>query len=287
MNNAFFGKTMEDVRKRRMLDIVTDSQKLKKLLAQPTFKSITPFTEDISAVERVKATVHMNKPIYIGLCVLDLSKVLMYDFFYNKLRHLFPEVRLLFTDTDSLCVSIQGCDDVYERMREGTINLDDGTDVTAASLFDFSNYPSNHPCFSPENKKVPGKMKDELGGNILLEFVGLRAKAYAFKKLILHDNEEEDEEQGDIVEVKKLKSVQKCEVKRNIHFDDYKSTIIEEKTHLATNISLLSHLHQIRTVRVHKIAMTPYDDKRYLLNDGIESLPFGYNGPSNTRSSTH
>ena len=92
----------------------------------------------------------MTKPIYAGMCVLDLSKLLMYDFFYNSLRELFPEVRLLFTDTDSLCVCMEGCDDVYKRIHEGIIDLDNGNTVGAASLFDFSNYPPNHPCYSKE-----------------------------------------------------------------------------------------------------------------------------------------
>ena len=116
-------------------------------------------------------------------------------------------------------------------------------------------------------------MKDELGGNVLLEFIGLRPKAYAFKKLILYKNDEDNDE---IIEVKKLKGIQKCEVKKNIHFADYKSCLFEEKTHLATNISLQSELHKIRTLCVRKVAMTPYDHKRYLLADGIASLPFGY-----------
>ena len=85
--------------------------------------------------------------------------------------------------------------------------------VKAASLFDFSNYPSNHSCFSKDNKKVPGKMMDELGGNILLEFIGFCPQAYAFKKLILYGNEDEDEKEGEIIEVKKLKSILKYEVR--------------------------------------------------------------------------
>ena len=277
MNNAFFGKTMENVRKRRNIDIISTSEKFKKLVAQPTFKSLTVFNDDISALERVRTTVHMTKPIYIGMCVLELSKLLMYDFFYNSLRKIFPNVKLLFTDTDSLCVSVEGCHDIHRAILERTISLDDGSTVNAASLFDFSNYPPQHPCFSKEFKKVPGKMKDELGGNILLEFSGLRPKAYAFKKLILYKQDEDDDiEIGQIVEVKKLKAVQKCEVKWNISFDHYKSCLFEEKTHLSTNISFQSKNHEIRTLRVRKVAMTPYDDKRYLLECGIQSHPFGY-----------
>ena len=118
MNNAFFGKTMENVRKRRHIDIVSTPTKLKALVAQPTFKSITPFNEDIAAVDRLRAKVYMRKPIYVGLCVLDLSKWLMYYFYYNTLKNLFPKMRLLFTDTDSFCIDIKECDDVYKHIRE-------------------------------------------------------------------------------------------------------------------------------------------------------------------------
>ena len=211
------------------------------------------------------------------MCVLDLSKLLMYDFFYNSLRQLFPSAQLLFTDTDSLCVSIEGRNDIYRDIRDGVVELNaSGDSIDAAHLFDFSNYPPDHPCYSKDFKAVPGKMKDELGANVLLEFIGLRPKAYAFKKLILYPDEDEDEEIGDIVEVKKLKGIQKCEVKKNINFDHYKSCLFEEKTHLSTNIYFQSHLHVIRTMRIRKIAMTPYDDKRYLLDDGITSFPHGY-----------
>ena len=229
----------------------------------------------------------MNKPIYIGICVLDLSKWLMYDFYYNILNQLFPQVCLLFTDTDSLCVRIEGCDDIYKRIREGSILLENGQRESAMNFFDLSEYPSQHPIFNgldektildikESNKKVPGKMKDELGGNVLLEFVGLRAKAYAFEKLVLYPNKKNTEKEGEIIEVKRLKGIQKSVVKKNIHFSHYKSSLFDKLTHTASTTSLRSHLHEIRTLCIRKVAMTPYDDKRYLLEDGICSLSYGH-----------
>lgn len=157
---------MENVRTRRHLDIVNnDPQKLNRLTAKPTYKSTKEITDDICAVERIKATVVLNKPIYLGLCVLDLSKVLMYDFYYNKLKQIFPNTKLLFSDTDSLCVSIDGCDDVYAQIRNGHITGPRGERTKAIDEFDLSAYSSKHPIFdgmSPEaieeqklkNKKV-------------------------------------------------------------------------------------------------------------------------------------
>ena len=132
MNNAFFGKTMENVRARRNIDIISnDPQRLNRYTAKPTYKSYVEITDDIIAVERIKATIHLNKPIYLGLRVLDLSKVLMYNFHYNKLKQIFPNVQLLFTDTDSLCVSIEGCEDVYAQIRESTIINQNGEETRA------------------------------------------------------------------------------------------------------------------------------------------------------------
>ena len=124
------------------------------------------------------------------------------------------------------------------------------------------------------NKKVPGKMKDELDGNIIIEFVGLRAKAYAFKKLIEYPIKKQ--KKGDIEEVKKLKGIQKCVVAKNISFDTYKSAIFESKTEYADTVTLQSYLHEIRTVAKRKKATGPYDDKRYILKDGISSYPYGH-----------
>ncbi len=223
----------------------------------------------------MKAKVMMNKPIYIGLCVLEMSKWLMYDFYYNVLCQIFSpgSIRLLFTDTDSLCVSIEGYDNVYHKIRDSYIEHE-----PAINFFDLSGYPSNHCIFDginkseikhlhQANKKVPGKMKDELNGNALLEFVGLRAKSYAFRKL---------DDKEDILEEKKLKVIQKCVVKTNINLEHYKSALYQKKTHIASTCSLRSHLHQIQTLTIRKVATGPYDDKRYLLDDGISSLPYGH-----------
>ena len=213
----------------------------------------------------------------------------MYHFYYNVLHQIFPpsSVRLLFTDTDSLCISIEGCDDVYKRIREVIVITDNGQHEPAINYFDLSGYPSEHSIFNDmsegdikrlkqSNKKVPGKMKDELNGNVLIEFVGLRAKAYAFQKLIIFSSDEDESEIGEIVEEKKLKGIQKCVVKRNLNFEHYKSTLFKQKTHIASIASLRSHLHEIRTLNIRKVAMAPYDDKRYLLEDGITSLPYGH-----------
>ena len=119
-------------------------------------------------------------------------------------------------------------------------------------------------------------MKDELGGNIMLEFVGLRAKAYAYKKLIIYPAEDGDENVGDIVEVKKLKGIKKCVVKASIHFDHYLECLQQGLKKFATMVSLRSFKHIITTLFQKKVAMTHFDDKRYLLDDGVTSMPYGH-----------
>ena len=198
MNNAFFGKTMENVRKRRNIELVNSDKKLKKLVSQPTFKSITSFQDNLSAVERLNRKVVLDKPIYIGYCVLDLSKFFMYDFYYNVLEQVFPKLQLLFTDTDSLCVSITGSKNVYKEIRNSIVLTDKGFFEPTLNYFDLSNYCSDHVIFNKmnakeinfiknRNKKIPGKFKDEAEGYPILEFIGLRAKSYAFKRVSKND----------------------------------------------------------------------------------------------------
>ena len=115
------------------------------LISQPTSRSLSVFNEELTAIERFKGSVCHNKPIYVGICVLELSKYVMYDFFYNQFTHMFPNMKLLFTDTDSLMVEVRGEEDIYDIMNEH------------CESFDFSNYPYDHKCFSLNNKRCPGK----------------------------------------------------------------------------------------------------------------------------------
>ena len=147
---------MENVRNRSHIDIITTSKKLKTLVAEPTFNSITPFNEEISTVERSKAKVYMSKPIYV---VLALSKLLRYDFYNDTLKQLFPNVRLFFTDTDSLSVCIEGCDYVYKRRCKESNVLGNGDIVPASTLFDVSGYSSKHPRFDGLDEEIIARIK--------------------------------------------------------------------------------------------------------------------------------
>ena len=169
MNNAVFGKTMENVRKRTPYELVSNQKRYQKLINDPSFKNCVFVNDNLCGITRSHTTVRLDKPIAIGFSILELSKVLMYDFHYNVMKPKYDDkIKLLFTDTDSLCYEIQ-TNDIYEDMKSN------------APLYDFSEYPKTHVLHSMENKKVIGKLKDETGSIPIREFVGLRSKMYAFQ----------------------------------------------------------------------------------------------------------
>ncbi|MCG8113271.1 MAG: DNA polymerase, partial [Candidatus Thiodiazotropha taylori] len=166
MNVSVFGKTMENVRKHKNIELVHTRKRLAKLSAKPTYKTTKIFNEDLVAVEMERAKVKLYKPSYSGMCILDLSKLAMYDFYYNYLKKKYgSRVQLQMSDTDSFLLHCQ-VDNLYAHLKEDE------------ELFDFSDYPESHPLFSVKNKKVLGKMKDETNGTPISEFVGLRSKMY-------------------------------------------------------------------------------------------------------------
>ena len=170
MNNSVFGKTMENLRKRVDVRLVTDNKKLIKLASKPTYVSSKIFNENLVAVHKIKETPTLDKPAYVGLCILDLSKVLMYDFHYNYIKNKYDnKARLLFTDTDSLTYEIEA-EDVYKDFWNDK------------DKFDNSDYPKSSPYFDKTNKKVIGKFKDEAAGVPICEFVDLRSKMYSYIK---------------------------------------------------------------------------------------------------------
>ena len=180
MNNSVFGKTMENKRKRSDIQLVNNEARMKKLVSKPSFKSFRIFNEDLAGVHMLKTNLVLDKPIYVGAAVLDLSKILMYEFHYNYVVSKYgANAKLLFTDTDSLCYEIQ-TGDVYKDM------------FVDRYLYDTSDYDVTHYLYSTENKKVIGKMKDECCGKVVEEFVGLRSKMYS----LLYEGEEKKTAKG-------------------------------------------------------------------------------------------
>ena len=164
--NCVDGKSMENIRKRTNVKLINDSKEYFKCVSKPNFISQKIFDKTFIAVNQIKTALTLNKPIYVGFGILELSKLLMYQFHYDYALKTFKSAKLLFTDTDSLVYEINGCN-VYEKCFK---NKD---------LFDFSGYPKDSVYKDIPNKKVLGKMKDEFNGAKINEFVGLKRKMYS------------------------------------------------------------------------------------------------------------
>ena len=156
MNNAVFGKTMENVRKHRDIKLVTADKRRNKLVPEPNYYTIKCFSENLVAIEMKKTKIKINKPIYLGLSILEISKILMYEFWYDYMKTKYGDnVKLCYRDTDSFIMHIK-TEDFYK---------DIANDVE--KRFDTSNYEVDRPLPTGKNKKVTGLMKDELGGKII------------------------------------------------------------------------------------------------------------------------
>ena len=256
MNNAVFGKTMENVRNRRDVKLVVTEKRRKKLVSEPNYDSCKQFSENLIATEMRKTEILMNKPITVGQAILDISKTLMYEFWYDYLKPKYQNnIKLCYMDTDSFIFEIQ-TDDFFEDINNDIENW-----------FDTSNYDKNdnRPLKIGINKKVIGKFKDELGGKILTEFVALRAKTYAYTQL---NNEKLDEH-------KKAKSTKKCVIKKHLNFDLHKKALCNNETIRCSQQRFKSNYHNIYTQTVHKTALNNKDDKRIQSFDGIHTYPYG------------
>ncbi|XP_043264093.1 uncharacterized protein LOC122404229 [Colletes gigas] len=243
MNNAVFGKTMENVRNHVDVKLVTKWEGrygAAALIAKPNFHSRSIFSENLVAIELRKLSVKLNKPIYVGMCILDISKVCLYEFHHDYMLPTHSDkCKIMYTDTDSLIYHIE-CDNIYELM------------IRDIARFDTSDYPSDNRYGIPlVNKKIPGLMKDENNGAIMTEFVGLRAKMYAMQVDGKNDT-------------KKVKGVKSNVVARTITYDDYVQCLMGEVEKICHQSCIRSTLHEVYTISETKIALSPHDDKRYI-----------------------
>ena len=199
-----------------------------------------------------KAKVKMNKPIYLGLSILEISKTLTYEFWYDYMKPKYANnVKLCYMDMDSFIMNIK-TNNFYE---------DIASDIE--NRFDTSYYEVNRPLPTGKNKKVISLMKDKLGGKIIMEFVTLRPKTYSF----LTDDDKED---------KKAKVTKKCIIKKMIKFNDYKKCFLDDEVILKSQQRFISKKHNVYTENINKIALSNNDDKRIVSSNKISSYPYGY-----------
>ena len=267
LNNSIYGKTLENVRGRtEMKNIPYDKTKMvngvevpmtdeeineyiAKWQSKPFFNCSNVDLKSSKLLQFMQNDVTLDKPVYIGSQILDYSKLLMNSFFYDTLVPHFgrENVTMAYTDTDSFVLEIT------------TKDLDEEL-AKLSTDFDFSNYPTTHELHDVHNKKVPGKFKDELAGDVMEEFVGLRAKCYAYSTIKKNDDN-------------KAKGIAKS-VSKTLHLDTYRSTLASHKKHIVTINSIEKKDYQLHTVKSQKIALSAFDDKRYICDDGVTTKAY-------------
>ena len=256
MNLAVFRKTMENIRKHNNIKLITTEKAYLRNVMKPNSKSGVLFGENLMVSEMGKIKVVMNKSVYLGQARLDLSKIVMCEFHYDYMKPKYGKnLKLCYMDTDSLVYHIK-TKDFYE---------DIAKDVNAR--FDTSEYSKKDAGPFPIglNKKVIGLIKDGLKGKIMTEFVVLRPKLYAYRKL--------SENKGckgtkNIVKDKRCKGIKKCMVKKTLDFDDYKKCLFNPVNDMGKSKSIYrrqlmfrNRKHEVHAVEVSKVALNRDDDK--------------------------
>ena len=256
MNNSVFGKTMENVRKRVSIELVKDAERAAKLVNKPNFEDLKIFDEFLIAIKMRKTKVWMNKPVYVGMSILDLSKTLMFDFHYGYVKKKWENCEVLYSDTDSLVLKIE-TDDFF---------ADISGDV--AEWFDTNDYAKDHPAvlgglpIVKENKKKIGLMKDDCGGKIVTEWVALRPKLYSF-----------------LTEVggkQKAKGLKKSMKNKSLRHENFLKCLRTGESQTRKQCLFRSRDHHIFTENMVKVALSANDDKRIVLENGIDTLSLGH-----------
>lgn len=254
--NSTYGKFLQNDAKHQSIEIVTDRHRQLKLARDPFYAGYQEVNPECLLVERTKKEIKLDKPNIVGVCILEMSKLRMYDFYYNTMKPVFGDrMRLGMTDTDSLIMEIRTSDWRSEIAASGLLGE-----------FDFSDYPKDHPYYSPVNKKVVGKFKDELNGVLPLGFVGLRSKMYSIK---LPDGHED---------IKKAKGVKAYVVKKGLTYEDYYNCLTNPlfQPPVRKVLGFSSHNQTIHTESITKTTLSAADTKLYVFDDGILTAPFGY-----------
>jgi len=253
LNNAVFGKSIENKRKHANIKLALNESQAKRYLRKPLFEEFHILNSTKALIKMKKSFVILDKPIYIGFTVLELSKMHMYRLHYDCFKKYYKDdLTLAYTDTDSLIYEIK-TNDFYRDL-----------EIKFKEIMDFSDYPDEHYLKNDENKKQLGYLKDEMNSKIINEFIGLKAKLYSIKY-------------GDKSEYKsKAKGLQKSVLNKYITHEHYKNVLLNNNIYSTKMHRIQSKFHKIETIELNKLIFTPIDDKRYILDNGIKTLPYGY-----------
>lgn len=260
LNNSIFGKTIENKRKQVNVKLVSEWEDnnnvtnkrvgARKLIAKPNLKSVSIFSENFLAIQLSLEKITLNKPIYVGFTVLEYAKTHLYQFHYNYIKSKFGDnAKLCYTDTDSLLYLIY-TDDVYEDIKQ---------DI---QMFDTSNFDKNNSYGIPRvNTKKPGLFKDEMGGTLITEFVGLRAKLYCIKTTS--------------EEIKKVKGVSKS-VTKSLNIEHYSDCLLNDNDLKCKMNTIKSLKHTLYSQEVNKLVLNRNDDKRKILANQVDTVAWGH-----------
>ena len=231
---------------------MTNDTKRNKLVSEPNYHTTKWFSENLLTKEMKKTVIKPNKPIYLGLAILSLSKIRMYEYCYDDMKPKYGDnIKLCYMDTDSFIMHVK-TEDFYE-----------GIANDVEKNYDTSNYTCERPLPISKNKKVIALMKDELGGKIMEKFVGLRPKCYLY---LMNDGKVD----------KKAKGTKKCVIKRFLMFDNYSECLKDKKKILRCQQRFKSDGHDVYTEEINKIALSYNDDKGLIaFHITITTYPYG------------
>lgn len=253
--NSVFGKFCENKRDYTNIELITNQKMLAKRVASPFYKNVKIINKHLTAVIMRQKSITLDKAYPIGFSILELSKYFMYDTWYNVIQPYFGLNNIIFglTDTDSWIFSVR-TNDINNDLRQ------------LAEFFDFSNYDVNHELYSDEHKNALFYYKDEMKGNKITHFCGLRSKCYSFKF--------KDEKKTEI-EKNVCKGVKRVAIRNRLTFDQYKNCIISPQIirHSFENIHVRNHV--IKTAHCKKVALNSFDCKRFIFNCAIHSMSYG------------
>lgn len=258
MNNAFYGKTCQNVRKRINVKASLNSEDCKKHLSSPLLEYFEIVNENFTLFKMLKPSLELNKPIFCGFTVLELSKLHVYQLWYLYFKNFYKHnINLLYMDTDSFIINIRSSD------------LENDLNRNFDSILDRSNFPEDSPLFSDCNKGKLGYLKFEVTEPIE-EFIALQSKVYAYSY-------------GDR-EKMRAKGVRKSVIK-NLNLNLYKEVLFSQKSVKHRQHSILATKHNLNTVIQNKTSLTSYYDKRYLINN-LSSNSYGHCENEETESSS-
>ena len=261
--SCLLGKSIENVRGRLETTMVRSERKLATLARQGNYQSLHIMSERNVLVNSASPIARLNKAYAVGFVILERSKLIMYNEYFNILQPAFPDMKISTSDTDSFIfhTSIEG-----GNLTKKLFELRDH--------FDFSNLSPKHPLYNNEHQNQLFRWKIELGFMYkILAAVSLKSKMYSLK---LAPSEYNDLPKSKLQsEMKTLKGVPKTVVKTKIHFENYLMALLKKKKYSAVFTKIACKNHTLRTIRQQKLALSSFDDKRFVFDCRIHTVPYG------------